>query len=59
MIRYTHPYQIRTRKNDYEMAQKYCEENGLVLSEELRKVVESFASKQTIKENGGNKDETN
>ena len=57
MIRYTHPYQIRTRKNDYEMAQKYCEENGLVLSEELRKVVESFASKQIIKENGGGKNE--
>ena len=50
MIRYTHPYQIRTKKSDYILAQKYCEENGLMLSEELRRIVESMANKQRIKE---------
>ena len=53
--RFTYPYQIRMRKEDYELAQKYAYENGFLLSENLRGIIEEYARKQLRKENGGDK----
>ena len=49
--RYTYPYQLKLRKDDFEFAQRYCKENEILLSETLREIVVSFANKQRIKEN--------
>jgi hypothetical protein len=53
--RYTYPYQLKLRKDDFEFAQRYCKENEILLSETLREIVVSFANKQRIKENNNGK----